>query len=265
MSIGKLLREKREERELSVADVSAGTKVNKKYIQALEDENFLLIPSQVYAKGFLKAYAHFLGLDAKSLVDELAAFYKSREEGNKAAVSKPKITRMISVPKFPNLPKMPDLPGLKFDKNTMYIALLSFFVLIFLLSVYGYVLSHQRRAVLIKANPPATGKIIPATATGKIIPATVTGKIIPAKVTAKEGKIEVKIETIGRSWLSVTSGDKELYSETLEPGIKLRFVGKEIKVKAGNGGAVKVYVDGEPVGLVGKEGVVSERTYRALE
>jgi len=258
VSIGKLLREKREERELSVADVSAGTKVNKKYIQALEDENFLLIPSQVYAKGFLKAYAHFLGLDAKSLVDELAAFYKSREEGNKAAVSKPKITRMISVPKFPNLPKLP-------DRNTMYIALLSFFVLIFLLSVYGYVLSHQRRAVLIKANPPATGKIIPATATGKIIPATVTGKIIPAKVTAKEGKIEVKIETIGRSWLSVTSGDKELYSETLEPGIKLRFVGKEIKVKAGNGGAVKVYVDGEPVGLVGKEGVVSERTYRALE
>jgi transcriptional regulator with XRE-family HTH domain len=247
VSIGKLLREKREERKLSVADVSAGIKVNKKYIQALEDENFPLIPSQVYAKGFLKAYAHFLGLDAKSLVDELAAFYKNREEGNKAAVSAPKITRMISVPKMPNLPKMPDMPKLKFDKNTMYIALLSFFVLIFLLSIYGYVLSHQRRAVLIKANPPATGKII------------------PAKVPAKEGKIEVKIETIGRSWLSVTSGTKELYSETLEPGMKLRFVGKEIKVKAGNGGAVKIYKDGNFLGLMGQEGVVSERTYRASE
>jgi cytoskeleton protein RodZ len=108
-------------------------------------------------------------------------------------------------------------------------------------------LSHQKRAVLIKANPP------------------LTGKIIPAKVPAKEGKIEVKIETIGRSWLSVTSGAKELYSETLEPGIKLRFVGKEIKVKAGNGGAVKVYVDGNSLGLMGQEGVVSERTYRASE
>jgi len=247
VSIGKILREKREERELSVATVSVETRINKKYIQALEDENFLLIPSQVYAKGFLKAYANFLGLDAKSLIDELAAFYKNREEGRKAAVSATKITRIISVPKFPNLPKMPDLPKLKYDKNTLYIALLSFFVLIFLLSVYGYVLSHQRRAVLIKTNPPATGKII------------------PAKVPAKEGKIEVKIEAIGRSWLSVTSGTKELYSETLESGMKLRFVGKEIKVKAGNGGAVKVYVDGEPVGLMGQEGVVSERTYRASE
>ena len=256
MSIGKLLREKREEREQSVADVSAGIKVNKKYIQALEDENFLLIPSQVYAKGFLKAYAHFLGLDAKSLIDELTAFYKNREEGRKAAVSAPKITRMISVPKMPSLPKMPDLPKLKFDKNTTYIALLSFFVLIFLLSVYGYVLSHQRRAVLIKANPPATEKIIPVK-----LPAAKA----PVKSAAMEGKIEVKIETIGRSWLLVTSGTKELYSGTLEPGMKLRFVGKEIKVKAGNGGAVKVYVDGNSLGLMGQDGAVAEKTYRASE
>ena len=247
MSIGNILREKREERKLSVANVSVETKINKKYIQALEDENFLLIPSHVYAKGFLKAYANFLGLDAKILIDELAAFYKNREEGNKAAVSATKITRMISVPKFPNLPKMPDLPKLKFEKNTMYIALLSFFVFIFLLSVYGYVLSHQKRTVLIKANPPATGKII------------------PAKVPAKEGQIEVKIEAIGRSWISVTSGAKELYSETLEPGMKLRFVGKEIKVKAGNGGAVKIYVDGNLLGLMGQDGSVSEMTYRASE
>ena len=259
MSIGRILREKREERELSVADVSAGTRINKKYIQALEDENFRLIPSQVYAKGFLKACAHFLGLDAKSLVDELTAFYKNREESSKAAVPAPKTTRMISIPKMPNLPKMPEMPKLKFDKNTLYIALVSLFILIFLLSVYGYVLSYKRRPVLIKANPPATGNIIPAK-----VPAKVPAKA-PVKVPVKEGKIEVRIETAGRSWLSVTSGTKALYSETLEPGIKLRFIGKEIKVKAGNGGVVKVFVDGEPVGLMGQEGVVTERIYRALE
>ena len=256
MSIGKLLREKREERELSVADVSAGTKVNKKYIQALEDENFLLIPSQVYAKGFLKAYAHFLGLDAKSLVDELMAFYKNREEWKKAAVSVPKISKMISFPKFPSLPKMPNLPKIEYDKNTRYVALLSLFVVLFLVSVYGYVSIHKKSVVTIKANPPATGKIIPA---------KVPAAIALAKSAVKEGKVEVKIETTGRSWISVSSGAKELYSETLEPGMKLRFVGKEIKVKAGNGGAVKIYVDGNFLGLMGEDGVVSERTYRASE
>jgi hypothetical protein len=256
VSIGRLLREKREERKLSVADVSAGIKVNKKFILALEDENFLLIPSQVYAKGFLKAYAHFLGLDAKSLIDELAAFYKNREEGSKAAASAPKMTRMISIPKMPILPKMPSLSELKFDKNTMYIALMSFFVLILLLSFYGYVSTHQKRAVPIKANPPATGKVIPA---------KLTAAIAPAKSVIKEGKIEVKIETLGRSWISVSSGAKEIYSETLEPGMKLKFVGKEIKIKAGNGGAIKIFVNGNLRGLMGQEGVVSEKTYKATE
>ena len=256
MSIGKLLREKREERKLSVADVSAGTRINKKYIQALEDENFLLIPSQVYAKGFLKAYAHFLELDAKSLVDELIAYFKNREEGKTAAATAQKISKMISVPKFPDLPKMPELPKLEFNKNTAYIALLSFFILLFLLSVYAYVLPHWKKAAPIKANPPATGKIIPAK-----LPAAKA----PVKSAAKEEKIEVKIETTGRSWISVSSGAKELYSETLEPGIKLRFVGKEIKVKAGNGGAVRIYVDGNSLGLMGQDGVVSEKTYKVSE
>ena len=264
MNLGKILREKREERKLSVADVSAGTRINKKYIQALEDENFLLIPSQVYAKGFLKACAHFLGLDAKSLIDELAAFYKNREEGNKAVASAPKITRMISVPKFPNLPKMPNLPKIEYDKNTMYIALLSFFVLIFLISIYGYVSTRPKKALLIKANPPVAVKVETVKVLAKKIAAN------SAEMAAKEkestrGKIELKLEATGRSWISVTSGAKQLYSETLEPGMKLRFVGKEIKVKAGNGGAVKIYVNGESLGLMGQEGVVSERTYRASE
>ena len=264
MSIGKPLREKREERKLSVADVSSGTRVNKKYIQALEDENFLLIPSQVYAKGFLKAYANFLGLDSKSLVDELVGFYKKREESKRIASPATKITKIISMPKMPNLPalpempKMPKLPTIQYDKNTMYIALLSSFVLIFLISVYGYVSTHQKRDVPIKVNPPAAVKAETVKVLAKKIAAN------SAEIAAKS-KVEVKIETTGRSWITVTSGAKELYSDTLEPGMKLRFVGKEIKVKAGNGGAVKIYVDGNSLGLMGQDGVVSEKTYRASE
>lgn len=92
---------------------------------------------------------------------------------------------------------------------------------------------------------------------------TVNTVNIVEKSTVTEGKVEVKLETTGRSWVSVSSGTKELYNETLGPGAKLRFVGKEIKVKAGNGGGVKVYVNGNPMGVMGEEGVVVERTYKA--
>ena len=266
MSIGKILREAREEKGLSVADVSAETKINKKYIQALEDGNYLLIPSQVYAKGFVKAYSNYLGLDAKSLVGELMDFYKSREEGRKTILSTQKIQKIISIPNVMKFPKIPELPKFEFDKNiiTYIIAVLSVLFLL-LLFIYGYVSSHQKRAILIQANPPATARIEEAKAEPKKLTAKSTEESTAKESKLSKGKIEVKLETIGRSWVLVTSGTKELYNETLEPGSKLRFVGKEIKVKAGNSGAIKVYLNGKPLGIMGEEGAVGERTYRATE
>ena len=79
MSLGQILKGKRESRKLSIEEAASAVRVSKKYIHALEDENFLLIPSQVYAKGFLKAYSEFLGLDTAQLLSELKDFYKSRE------------------------------------------------------------------------------------------------------------------------------------------------------------------------------------------
>ncbi len=260
MSLGSILKDKREEKKLSIADVSVETKINKKYIQALEDGNYLLIPSQVFAKGFLKAYSEFLGLDPKSLVGELINYYKSREEGRKAAVSAPKIQNIISIPKMLKLPRMPAIPDYKFDMKIMFAAVLSVFVLLLLLSVYGYVSSHQKSAVVIEANPPAAA----GTEAAKVLPKKIPEKPVGATA-VPAGKIELRIETTKRSHISVSSGSMELYSGTLQPGAKLRFVGKEIKVKAGNGGGVKVYVNGESLGAMGEEGVAAEKTYRASE
>lgn len=263
MSIGKLLREKREERKLSVADVSVETKINKKYIQALEDENYLLIPSQVYAKGFLKAYANFLGLEAKALVDELMDFYRGREEGKRSALAAPKISKMISMPKMPKippLPKIPDMSKVEFDKNTMYIALLAVFMLIFLVSVYGYVSYHKGTNISIKANPPATGKIEAA----KMVAKTSATKTNDQSAAPKD-KIEIRIEATEKTWVAVASGTKVLYNENLNPGMKLKFVGRELKVKAGNGAAVRISVNGEPMAVMGKEGALAEKIYRASE
>jgi cytoskeletal protein RodZ len=265
VSIGSVLREKREARKLSVAEVAAETRINKKYIQALEDGNYLLIPSQVYAKGFLKAYAEFLGLDPKNLLAELINYYKSREEGRKAAVSAQKIKKIISFPKTLKLPTMPAIPAYKFDMKMMLTAVISVFVLLFLISVYGYISSHQKRAVMIEANPP----VVAATEKAKVPPKKITKKSVEEKTVKEtaipEGKIELRIETTKRSHLSVSSGSMELYSGTLQPGAKLRFIGREIKVKAGDGGGVKVYVNGKFLGVMGEEGVATEKTYKASE
>jgi hypothetical protein len=68
--IGSSLREARERRNLSYGQVEAETAIRTRYIRALEDEDFHILPGPTYTKGFLRAYAEYLGLDGQPFIDE---------------------------------------------------------------------------------------------------------------------------------------------------------------------------------------------------
>jgi len=68
--IGNSLREARVRQGLDYPQVELGTKIRAKYIRALEDEQFDILPGETYTKGFLRSYAEYLGLDGQIYVDE---------------------------------------------------------------------------------------------------------------------------------------------------------------------------------------------------
>jgi cytoskeletal protein RodZ len=70
-SIGKQLREAREARSLTLEQVSEATYMRLHYLQALEAGDFNSMPSSTQARGFLRTYANFLGLDTKALLASL--------------------------------------------------------------------------------------------------------------------------------------------------------------------------------------------------
>lgn len=72
--IGNTLREARLRRGLNVAECEVGTKIRAKYLRAIEDEHFDVLPSPAYVRGFLTTYADYLGLDGRLFMDE----YESR-------------------------------------------------------------------------------------------------------------------------------------------------------------------------------------------
>jgi hypothetical protein len=72
--IGISLREARERQGLGYPEIELATKIRAKYIRALEEEEFAVLPPGTYIKGFLRSYAEFLGLDGQLYVDE----YNSR-------------------------------------------------------------------------------------------------------------------------------------------------------------------------------------------
>jgi hypothetical protein len=71
--LGSSLHEARVRRGLELAQVAAETRIRTRYLQALEDERFELLPGSVYAKGFLRAYADYLGLEARACSSVLGA------------------------------------------------------------------------------------------------------------------------------------------------------------------------------------------------
>lgn len=74
--IGNTLREARARRGLDILECESGTKIRAKYIRAMEEEQFDLMPSPAYVRGFLRTYAEFLDLDGRLMLDE----YESRFE-----------------------------------------------------------------------------------------------------------------------------------------------------------------------------------------
>jgi hypothetical protein len=75
--IGPTLREARMRARIDITEVEEATKIRAKYLRAIENEEWRLLPAPAFVKSFVREYADFLGLDSRLLVEE----YKLRHEG----------------------------------------------------------------------------------------------------------------------------------------------------------------------------------------
>ena len=81
--IGKILKDSREARGITLDEVSEATKIRVKYLEAIEQEEFQLLPGEVYVKGFTTAYLKYLGI--KDL-PEVVEIMKSQREKPETSV-----------------------------------------------------------------------------------------------------------------------------------------------------------------------------------
>src|SRR3954469_15469609 len=77
-AIGDTLREARMRQKIDISEVEAKTKIRAKYLRALENEEFDLLPGTTFVRSFLRTYAEYLGLDAHMLVEEYRSRYEPR-------------------------------------------------------------------------------------------------------------------------------------------------------------------------------------------
>ncbi|HUF17874.1 MAG TPA: helix-turn-helix transcriptional regulator, partial [Thermoanaerobaculia bacterium] len=73
-SFGEELRKEREIRGISLAEIAEATKVSKRFLGAIENDDFATLPAPVFTRGFVREYARYLGLNAEEMVTRYAHF-----------------------------------------------------------------------------------------------------------------------------------------------------------------------------------------------
>jgi cytoskeleton protein RodZ len=102
--IGSVLREARNRRKIDLSEVEAATRIRLRYLRAIENEEWDVLPGGVYTRGFIRTYASFLGLDGERLAED----YRNSVEGG---LSPADPTPVASPAANPSQPRWAVLPG----------------------------------------------------------------------------------------------------------------------------------------------------------
>jgi len=217
--IGGSLRTAREQRQLELSDVERATNIRVKYLAALEEERYDVLPGTAYAKGFLRTYADFLELDGPQFVEEFnerftdeppEAFAPTRIERPRPLLTK----RVVAIP-----------------------VVVVIGLLVWLLSSGG---GPKRPTAF---APPVTHVRV----TTAVAP--------PARTAAAPRPHRAQIgfvATRGPSWLSVRVGSstgRVLYERTLQPGGRAAFAGSHLWIRIGAPWNLDATLNGKPVQL----------------
>lgn len=121
--MGRLLRDARLARGLSFSDIEQATRINRLYLEALEGARFEVIPAPVYARGFMRSYARYLGMDPEAAVETIP-----KDLPRPAGLEPMPGMRRTAPPALPALPAMnpPLLAGLVAVAVLVVVALFMF-------------------------------------------------------------------------------------------------------------------------------------------
>jgi cytoskeleton protein RodZ len=224
--LGSSLRDARVRRGIELAQVAAETQIRTRYLQALEDERFELLPGSVYAKGFLRAYADYLGLESQLFVDEYNARFSAEE-----------------TPPAPPQLKLRPRPLRRYGIAAA----------VLLLALAGALLAWQ----LSDSSPrSASSRAASATAAGALAPVrprtarATTGRA--SRATKPAAPTLVLRATRGRCWLWVRQRSERgsnLFQGALEPGESRRFADGPLWIRIGAPWNLEASLAGRPLSL----------------
>lgn len=235
MFVGEKLREARLIQGITLEIVEDETKIRKFYLESLEKGKHASLPPEVYAVGFVKRYAKFLGLNEREIVDEFKREAYQTESKEEPVFDEPQRSKMQI-----NLPWKNITAGILF---LVVVIWLGGFVV-------DYINDYSIRSTQIQPPPSATDVNPPAEE--------------PLVKPQAEPKAELVVKATQNCWINVIVDEEPAFTGTLSPGEESVFTGKEkIFIKAGNSGGISLNYNGEDLGVFGNNGEVKDIEFKA--
>jgi cytoskeleton protein RodZ len=219
--IGSTLRETRMRQRIDITDMEVRTKIRAKYLRALENEEWDLLPGPTYVKSFLRTYAEALGLDSKLLVEEYKLRHDPLETGDLQPIR----------------PPSPRDRGRRSDgpRGLPRWAVIGIVLLLILgaLSLIGQNADDDEPESAMTTPPAETTEREPRTETAE--------RPAPAPTT-----VRLTVAPTADVWVCLENGggDRLIPGTVISPGSTRTFSARRFRITLGNGG-VRFRVDGK--------------------
>lgn len=270
-NLGDLLRNARLEKGMSLDDIQELTKIRKRYLEAIEDGDYKVLPGSFYVRAFVKTYAETLGLDS----DEIVQLYKSDipEPVSESASVEPIIQKRRRSER-----QRQDRAGKWISAVLMWLFLILIAVVIYFFYIHkaspntdkvdsGTQITNEQKPPVKEENPgtgtettpPTTPETPPVTpevpehVAPTLVPSGKIGKANRIKVqTTSTEPIQVEITASGaNSWLNVYKKvykGEELFNANMLDGTTQTFeLGEGLYIRLGNASHLEIKVGGVPI------------------
>lgn len=223
-SFGEWLRRQREMREINLRDIADRTKISLRYLEAMEADRFDLLPAPIFAKGFLREYARYVGLSADEVVNHYLAVHQPEE------VDQPGDATLVAMERKRRKKGRSWTWGL--------FLLLAGLLLLALVWLVSWLV--DRRESEPAAAPPQVAA--PQPEAPRPLPAAP-----PAEPPAPKAPLEVTLDFSANCWVSVMADGKPVVQEEKVQGESLPVKAQEsVAITLGNAAAADIQVNGYP-------------------
>ena len=275
-AFGDRLRREREMRGITLDEITESTKIARRHLEALEGEHFDQLPGGVFNKGFVKAYARFLGIDEdQAVADYSAAAHEQPEPEDKFP---------LEIHEEPNRELNP-------RRSKLPVAFAIAALIGVLVGYFFFVKSKSHSAKDGENSPevaitPGTTETRPSETPAQprasaATPAPVQ-HVPAAAVPVKPQETQPAAQTVSESakkaektfiilvrakedaWVSIVADGKSVMQKVLTADKKKQVkAGKQVVLRTGNAGGIEVSFNGRPLGAIGNENEPRTLTFNA--